>query len=111
MLISKVKGLLNQTKDEKKFIDQRLARMQRSLKEEITTRIKERQENLPECLQIPAPDVQLGGSAGYGGALGSAYKEAARQLHQKAAEYAAVTQGQSEEARRHIHWKGERVVR
>ncbi len=77
--------------------------MQRNITEKITTRIKERLENPPECLQIPAPDVQPDGSAGYGAALGSAYEKAARQLHQKAVEYAAATQGESEKARRHIH--------
>ncbi len=38
MLLSKVEGLLNQTKVEKKFLDQRLTQIQRSLTEEITTR-------------------------------------------------------------------------
>jgi hypothetical protein len=110
VLLSKVEELLNQTKVEKKFLDQRLAMMQRSLTEEITTRIKERLENPPECLQIPAPDVQHG-SAGYGAALGSAYEDAARRLHETTMECAAVTQGQGEEALRHIHGEGERVMR
>ncbi len=50
VFLSKVEGLLNQKKAEKKFLDQRLAQMQRSLTDEITTRIKERLENPPECL-------------------------------------------------------------
>ncbi len=50
------------------------------------------------------------GSAGNGAALGSACEDASRRLHKKAMECAAATQGQGEEARRHIHREGQKVV-